>query len=57
MSAEINFSILSDLIDSLVTLMPSLVDLIVAVVPVVIIGSFVGALVIFIKNILTKIHF
>jgi hypothetical protein len=55
--AEVNFSILTDLIDSLVTLMPSLVDLIVAVVPVVIIGAFVGALVVFIKNILTKIHF
>jgi type III secretory pathway component EscS len=55
--AEVNFSILTDLIDSLVTLMPSLVDLIVAVVPVVIIGAFVGALVVFIQNILTKIHF
>jgi hypothetical protein len=55
--AEVNFSILTDLIDSLVAVMPSLVDLIVAVVPVVIIGSMVGALVVFIKNVLTKIHF
>jgi hypothetical protein len=54
--AEVNFSILTDLIDSLVAVMPSLVDLIVAVVPVVIIGSMVGALVVFIKNVLTKIQ-